>query len=384
MKLMELIYLVSLFFAVASVFVIYFQVKPERKLLTSFLVAYLLILVLSNLALVMINMGWMAQTPHFYKVMMPFSLLVPLTNYWYVKGSLGQDLKYRAIDLIQLLPFVLAIIHYVPFYLMPLEQKGPVVQAVIQNSEVLVSYQYGWIFQEIQIYVIRTVQEIIYAFLSFKALFRFRKEYPKQLLDRRSKAIHKWITFFVYTLAAYLLGKILSSIVLSLNYNGIQLNEIVEQTLFLLTALFVFGLSSYLLLNPRSLLALDKSIANLSEKEYPTNIDDIISKIIEQNWHINHELTQPQLISELNIKPTEFSMALKAAGFVNYNDFLNSIRLKCFLELATPKELERNSIEGIASACGFKSPATFYRIFKAKFKTTPKRYLSDRQFDNEK
>lgn len=378
MKLMEFIYLLSLFFAVASVFVIYFQVKPERKLLTSFIVGYLLVLVISNLALVMINMGWMAQIPHFYKVMMPFSLLVPVTNYWYVKGSLGENLRFRTFEIIQLLPFVLVVIHYLPFYFLPLEQKLPVVQAVIQNSEVLVSYRYGWLFQESQVYLARTVQGIVYAILSFQILFRFKRSHAKQVLDKRSRAIYKWITFFVYSLTAYLLAQILSYIVLSLNFRGVQLNDSIEQTLFLLTALFVFGLSSYLLLNPRALLALDRSVINLNEKDSLINIHDIASKIIQENWQFNHDLTQPQLLSKLNVKPAEFSAALKSEGYVNYNDFINSIRLKCFLELATPENIERNSIEGIAGDCGFKSPATFYRFFKSKYGTTPKRYLSSR------
>jgi len=101
--------------------------------------------------------------------------------------------------------------------------------------------------------------------------------------------------------------------------------------------------------------------------------------VVKQGWYENHQLTQPVLVDMLGLKIGIFAKAIKASRFENFNDFMNSIRLEQFVRRATPSDLERNSIEGIANQVGFKSSTTFFRVFKENFGTTPKEYLKRKQ-----
>lgn len=265
MQLVEVIYLISLAFALASIFVIYVRIRPERTFLVSYLTGYLVILVFSNLALVMITTGWIAQFPHFYKLMMPFSLLSPVISYWYVKGSLGYNYSWRTIDYAHLLPFIAVALHYMPFYFLSAEEKRPLIDAVIAEDAALINYSYGFIFTESQVYLLRTFQAIVYQTLSHLLLAKFIKGNPFALLSSRSKTVFRWVRFFVWAITAYLVSLILCYALNSMRFQGIALNELIEQAVFLLTAGFVFVLSSHLLMHPRVLLTLDHTIEHQAE-----------------------------------------------------------------------------------------------------------------------
>lgn len=379
MQLVEVIYLISLAFALASIFVIYVRIRPERTFLVSYLTGYLVILVFSNLALVMITTGWIAQFPHFYKLMMPFSLLSPVISYWYVKGSLGYNYSWRTIDYAHLLPFIAVALHYMPFYFLSAEEKRPLVDAVIAEDAALINYSYGFIFTESQVYLLRTFQAIVYQTLSHLLLAKFIKANPFALLSSRSKTVFRWVRFFVWAITAYLVSLILCYALNSMRFQGIALNELIEQAVFLLTAGFVFVLSSHLLMHPRILLTLDHTIEHQAEDYLYVDLEAVKSTVVKQGWYENHQLTQPLLVEMLGLKIGIFAKAIKASRFENFNDFMNSIRLEQFVRRATPSDLERNSIEGIANQVGFKSSTTFFRVFKENFGTTPKEYLKRKQ-----
>lgn len=376
MKLMELVYLVSLFFVAASIFVIYRKIKPQRMLLLTYLCGYLLILVMSNLALVMINLGWMIDFPHFYKVMMPFSLLSPVISYYYVKGSLGFKYHFKGKEYFHFLPFVAVLIHYIPFYVLSGSEKAGIVQQAIENSQMIIGLEYGFIFKESQIYILRTIQSSVYLFLSYSIITKFSKSHRIGLLGKKDQAIIKWIRFYVYTSLMYLILLVFCYIVLNFKYQGIYLDNLIEQSLFLLTAGFVFLLSSYLLINPKVLLALDQIIEQTNDVNYQALFKQIMDDIYQNQWFKDQDLTQPQLSEKVGIKSSDFLVFLKANGYSNFNAFINSIRLECFLEKANSKALGRNSIEGVAYDCGFKSSSTFYRVFRDKYGMTPKQYLA--------
>lgn len=372
MNIVEIIYLVAIAFAFASVLLIQIRIKTEQKLLLAYLSGYLFILGISNLMLLLLLTGWMAQFPYLFKLFMPLSLLSTVIAYWYVEGSLGKPYVPKGWRWLHLVPFILVTLHYLPFYFSSIEVKSAIVKAVIANNEVAVSYRYGWLFTETQVLLLRTVQSIIYLLLMWISLKKFEK--AQDVINKRSEIILSWLKFLTRAMSIYLMAVIGCYIIFGLRFNGADANNLVEGIVFLFTAALVLILSSYLLLNPKAALSIDRPV-DVFNPTAMANFDQLRSLVKNNRWYTNQQLTQPQLLELLALKPSEFTLSLKLAGFSNFYEFVNSIRLECFIEKATPDELQRNSIEGIASACGFKSPATFYRVFKEKYGTTPKRFL---------
>ena len=374
MDIIQIIYLIAIAFAFASVLVIHLRIKTEQKLLLGYLSGYLLILGISNLMLLFVMTGWMIHFPYLYKVFMPLSLLSPVIAYWYVKGSLGQAYVPKKWELLHLAPFLIVTIHYLPFFAKPIGDKIEIVRAVIENNEVIVDYSYGWIFNESQIFILRTLQAVIYLVMSWRTIKSFQK--ANEIANKRSVIVLRWLTFFVRAMSTYLVAIILCYILFGLRYNGIELEEIIEQIVFIFTASLVFILSAFLLLNPKAALAIDRPVEVLTKKE-DLSFDVIVQKINEHEWHRDIDLTITALTDQLGLSKSEFSTVIKLEGYANFSGFINSIRLQCFIENASLIELEKNSIEGIAHSCGFKSSSTFYRVFKEKYQMSPKKFLEN-------
>lgn len=377
MNAAELIYILSLAFGIGSIFVLFFRIRPQNKRLIFYLSGFLLILGTSNLMVVLLGTGIMLKVPWLYKLLMPFSFLAPVLGYWYVNGTLHNLDKLRLFDYIHLVLFALVIVHYLPFYFLPIEEKRQVVASVIDNNANAVNDSNGWIFSELQILIIRAIQTAFYVMLSWRIIQTFIVEHS-ELEDRRTKTVINWLKFFVRMKGAYLTAVVLCYLLLGLQFKNVFFNEFIAQVLFLLTAALVFVLSSYLLLHPKALLSIEKPI-RAGVLNDSLSLDQLIDRIRFERWYSETELTQPVLLKRLDIKAIDFSLLLKNAGYENFNAFVNTLRLEAFISRASTDEVQRNSIEGIAQACGFRSSSTFYRVFKEKYNCTPRQFLEKHQ-----
>jgi AraC-like DNA-binding protein len=372
----ELIYVLSLAFGLASIFVLFYQIKPQNKRLVVYLSGYLFILGASNLMVVLLGTGLMIRVPWLYKLLMPLSFLAPVWGYWYVKGTLGHLQRLRLKDYLHLVLFGLIIVHYLPFYWMPLNEKRAIVEAVVLNNSEVINLKNGWLFTEAQIFIIRSLHTALYIGLSWVAIKRFLAERKNVLVDRHLKTVLNWLQFYVRLKAFYLFSVLMCYVLLGLKFNNLFFNEVVTQVLFLLTAALVFVLSSYLLLHPKAILSIERPVpVSMNEIEVSLSMQELLDRIRESKWYADTNLTQPLLLDRLGVRASDFSVLLRSEGYSNFNDFLNSIRMQAFIERADTDELARSSIEGLAAACGFRSSSTFYRVFKEKYQCTPKQYL---------
>jgi AraC-like DNA-binding protein len=93
-----------------------------------------------------------------------------------------------------------------------------------------------------------------------------------------------------------------------------------------------------------------------------------------KSYH-NHKFTISELAMEVGIQPYAISNAINTVAKMNYNDFINSYRIKAFTQKVTSKEYQNYTIEAIANECGFKNKSTFFTAFKKQTGLTPNQYL---------
>lgn len=104
--------------------------------------------------------------------------------------------------------------------------------------------------------------------------------------------------------------------------------------------------------------------------------EELLNKIITENFYRNPELDIRLLSSQLSIPYYKLSTFIHNNFDQNFNDFINSIRVKEFLKEVDQKNYEQKTIVGLSNSVGFKSPSVFYKYFKKETGTTPVKYIN--------
>lgn len=106
----------------------------------------------------------------------------------------------------------------------------------------------------------------------------------------------------------------------------------------------------------------------------------IISKRIQTHFYkdkifINPDLKLKAAADKIGVSEKILSEYLLNEYGMNFKDFINTLRVNEFKALLQMSRSKNYSLLGLAEDSGFKSKATFYRVFKNKEGMTPNQYL---------
>lgn len=93
--------------------------------------------------------------------------------------------------------------------------------------------------------------------------------------------------------------------------------------------------------------------------------------------YLNPELNLTDLAKQVNSSTTQLSELINSCFNKNFNDFINSYRVKAVQEMLKAGKHKELSFLGIAYECGFNSKATFNRVFKKISGNSPTEYLKN-------
>ena len=94
----------------------------------------------------------------------------------------------------------------------------------------------------------------------------------------------------------------------------------------------------------------------------------------EQKPYLDEELTLSKLASYLNTTDKKLSKLLNQHINTTFYNFVNTFRLKEFKRRVQDDSFKNITIEGIANDCGFKSKASFYKLFNKETGLSPSEY----------
>lgn len=116
-----------------------------------------------------------------------------------------------------------------------------------------------------------------------------------------------------------------------------------------------------------------KTAPGISQTGESDEILRLITHAMEMDkLYLNPELSLAILASQTGIAPKMISLTLNQQAGTNFNDFVNSFRVEAFCAEIQKEENSKLTLAGVASRCGFNSPATFQRTFKKLKGETPK------------
>ncbi len=113
-----------------------------------------------------------------------------------------------------------------------------------------------------------------------------------------------------------------------------------------------------------------KAIGPISER--------ISEKFYKEKIFTNTDLTLERSLIELNISKKELSIYLAHNNYVNFSEFINTLRVNEFKRLIQDHKNTKYDLVSIAFMAGFKSKATFYRVFKQIEGVTPNQFIKSK------
>jgi AraC-like DNA-binding protein len=234
--------------------------------------------------------------------------------------------------------------------------------------------------------IILDIAFFVYLALCFNSFFKLKK-IMKCTYSSISHNNFIWIRYLL--IAAIVIISIDFIFVLSqVIFNAFALARTQNVIVLLLVISIIyaayFGLKQSKVLVPYFLLEyenIDKSkkqsTDNNSITEFKTLEQKLKSIIVERKPYLDTELTLGKLAELTAISDKKLSALLNQHMNISFYDFVNGYRINAFKDVIKSDMYNKYTIETIAYQCGFKSKASFYRIFKTKMKMSPSEYKNN-------
>ncbi len=323
--------------------------------------------------------GDMYQYPHWLGVNFSMPVINGTLLYFYVLEITGNRPKNRRAVWLHLLPTVSLIILAIPFYLLTGEEKIYVFENEGQGFEWYVIY----------CNILIPLSGLFYAIWSWLLIKRHRLKIQDSFSNTDKKEL-QWLMYLSIGFTIIWVFSIFFS------------NQIIFSAVVLLV-LFIgfFGINQLNIFyteanNPESdyktnsnTRKVDKSKVkrpNQTSKRYAKSglneemASQIYSKLNEfmgdDAIFKNEHLTLTELASLLDVHPNHLSQVINEREGKNFYNYINSIRIKEFIRLASFPENKKYTMISLAYDCGFNTKSTFNKHFKSNTGKTPTEFFN--------
>ena len=385
----NLIFIGSIFLVFLTIYMLLFSKNAAKSYADYVLSILLLVHCWSVILFLILYSEYILLFPHVFKTGLPLNFLIAPCSYLYVRAVLFNEKKIQKRDLIHLIPFVIVFINYIPFYLLPVNEKVTVIQNSLNYWPDTFKYQAGFLPENFSI-LFRLILAIIYLVLQWNLILSYKKVHKESSIQIQISNVLKWLKLFTITSTVIffgIIGFMLTVFFLPSYYN----DEILMQIPSLLVSVGFFVMAAYLLTHPEILSGLpfvkykevpsdvinDKSyMLSYINEDYKLEMERIVDYFKTEKPYLNKDLNINQVSVALAIPSRELSFIINKHFGQRFNDFLNKYRIEYITKKINKEYLSNYTIEGIASEAGFASKSTFNLAFKKYHQCTPTEYFS--------
>ncbi|WP_452597417.1 helix-turn-helix domain-containing protein [Pontimicrobium sp. MEBiC01747] len=162
-----------------------------------------------------------------------------------------------------------------------------------------------------------------------------------------------------------------------------------KQTLYILyflniVLLYYLSIASVIQININNYVKITNSSQGLKNNA-PINselieiFNKVESYISDERLYLNPNITLKTLSKLTKISSNKISKSLKAAGYENFNSYINNYRIEEVKKMLLSDSYKKYSIITIAKEVGFNSKATFYKNFKERLGVSPSDYIKQNE-----
>ncbi len=385
----NLIFIGSIFLVFVTIYMLLFTKNATKSYADYVLSLLLLVHCWSVILFLILYSEYILLFPHVFKTGLPLNFLIAPCSYLYVRAVLFNEKKFQKSDLIHLIPFVIVFINYIPFYLLPVNEKVTVIQNSLNYWPDTFKYQAGFLPENFSI-LFRLILAIIYLVLQWNLILSYKKVHKESSIQIQISNVLKWLKLFTITSTVIffgIIGFMLTVFFLPSYYN----NDLLMQIPSLLVSVGFFVMAAYLLTHPEILSGLpfvkykevpsdvmkDKSyMLPFINEDYKLEMEKIVHFFESEKPFLNKELNINQVSVALEIPSRELSFIINNHFGQRFTDFLNKYRIEHITNKINKEYLSNFTIEAIASEAGFASKSTFNLAFKKYHQCTPTEYFS--------
>ncbi|WP_298317102.1 AraC family transcriptional regulator [uncultured Aquimarina sp.] len=305
------------------------------------------------------------------------SLAIGPLLYFYVKSITTSNFKFRKKDFIHFIPVSLYIIYKISILIYDAAQPG---FDETQNGYLKVFLDEKYISPLIGI--VENLQMLLYLAFTIQLYYIYRKKIQQFFSNTYSLELN-WIRNFLFIYSFLFLYSIFQGVIGSV-ITDLHWTQKWWYHFFTAVAIIYFGIKGYFTdtnkLNNLNFSVTVKESTDTSQIELSEDVIKIKEKIVEflenEKPFLNPDLNLTELSKMLKIPPPTLSDAINSGFEKNFNDFINSYRVKAVQAMLQEGKQQQLSLLGIAYECGFNSKATFNRVFKKLTNTSPSQYLA--------
>ncbi len=341
---------------------------PKKKS-KYFLISLIAILSLNLLNYLVINSTLYTKIPHFTYLSLPFLFLIGPLFMYYIKSILSVRFTLKLSDFLHALPFLLAIVYMLPFFILPVDKKIALVQNQIRSNGQ--SFDLGTkVFSVAQI-----VQCLVYVVISLRLLSKkthgnIGKVYKNKLIWLKRFAMGFlvfWLIDFLALLWYFQKGFIdIRAYYLTMFCCALAIHTLV-----------VLAIKSNKAFNEVFLdTAKEKyKSSSLLESDLKRHLSEILTYMENEKPYLHHDLSLSKLSEDLNKPKYLISQVLNVELGKSFYEFLNEHRFKEVKSRLTSPEYQHLTILAVAYDSGFSNKNTFNKVFKKLSGTTPSEFL---------
>jgi len=297
---------------------------------------------------VLYRAGLIQQYPHLNKLYVPFLCITGPLWYIYIYTLHETDFK-RSFHYHLIIPIAVTFCLSFPFYLESESFKREFIETNIDNVSSLMMFM-ATRYAEITI--------IVYTFMSMRYLQHVNRNAADNYSLNTTRVL--WIFSLLATLAA--ITRLIGAI------TGISAISVVVPTMIVAGILVFLYLLSYRKPVVLGLDRSDSSIKNVTDNDV-LMLEGFRQQIMSEKWYLDPDLKLQKLARKLSISPNKLSELINQIEGINFNQFVNKIRIQHAKSLMTDDPKLSN--DDIAYNSGFNSRTLFYGKFKQFTGTTP-------------
>jgi AraC-like DNA-binding protein len=356
----------------------------DRFKISNLLLGNILLMISIKIAYWMLGFaGWYDSHDTYTSFMFyfPFNIicLIGTLIYFYFLSATNQDFKFEKRHVNHLiLPILWAVVilsklsldyvFYFPFPKTPFTQfgtKGP----------------FAEIDKTILFNLISCSSLIYYLLLTFKS-FHAYKRYAVQNLSSLENLDFVWLRNILLALAS---GLVLMFVYQIVNWiTPLTYKADWYSYLFLGLLVYYLGIKGYMFQgSDKPALYFNETVKNDENQsndikvfpDLPIHMQELTQLLDQQKPYLISELTLSQLAAMMTLNAGLLSKVINMGYNLNFNDFINSYRIKEVISKINNQHHKKVTLLGIALDSGFNSKATFNRAFKKQTGKTPVEYI---------